>query len=396
MLLTWERPAGRSAARRRPIFCLHENSKIVTGAVIRGLFALTCPVTPECDNCWRWALTPSQGDPANHTLPLFFSPDYLSSSTRFDTLQKPGWVAALLNKRPVPGVELTAPTPLTEADLETVHDPVYVRAIRSGDDPMLVDTTGFDWDPGLWTSVCASNGGAVAAALAALRSGTNAGSLSCGLHHARRDSGHGFCTFNGLALAARAAIDEGARHVLVLDLDAHFGGGTAGIVSDWPEVTHVDVAVSSFDGYAPADGQTLRLVSCPEDYLPTIAWLLGRATGPWDLVLYNAGMDPHQDSAIGGLRGVTTEMLAERERFVFAWARRRGVPVAFVLAGGYSGTRIFREALAGLHRLTVAAGAGRSHGLSRDRVFSPEFRLTRSDGRGSGHRHPNTTEGGHS
>ena len=110
------------------------------GAVIRGLFALTYPVTPECDNCPRWPVTPSQGGPANHTLPLFFSPDYLSSSTRFDTLQKPGWVAALLNKRPVPGVELTAPTPLTEADLETVHDPVYVRAIRSGDDPMLVDT----------------------------------------------------------------------------------------------------------------------------------------------------------------------------------------------------------------------------------------------------------------
>ena len=304
------------------------------------------------------APTRSQGGPANHTLPLFFSPDYLSSATRFDTLQKPGWVAALLNKRPVPGVALTAPTPLTEADLETVHDPVYVRAIRSGDDPMLVETTGFAWDVDLWTSVCASNGGAVAAALAALRSGTHAGSLSCGLHHARRDRGHGFCTFNGLALAARAAIDEGARHVLVLDLDAHFGGGTAGIVSDWPEVTHLDVAVSSFDSYVPADRQTPRLVSCSDDYLPTIARLLERATGPWDLLLYNAGMDPHQGCDIGGLHGVTSEMLAERERFVFAWARRRGVPVAFVLAGGYSGARLSREALADLHRLTIAAASG--------------------------------------
>ena len=98
-------------------------------------------------------------------------------------------------------------------------------------------------------------------------------------------------------------------------------------------------------------------MSCAEDYLPTIAGLLERATGPWDLVLYNAGMDPHQGSDIGGLRGVTTEMLAERERIVFAWARRRGVPVAFVLAGGYSGARLSREALAGLHRLTIAAAS---------------------------------------
>jgi acetoin utilization deacetylase AcuC-like enzyme len=328
-----------------------------TDAASLVAIALTYPVTPECDTCRRWRPTPSQGGPTNHTLPLFFSPDYLSSSTPFDTLQKPGWVAALLNTRPVPSVELIAPTPLTEADLEAVHDPVYVRAIRSGDDPRLVETTGFAWDAGLWTSVGASNGGAVAAALAALRSGTHAGSLSCGLHHARCDSGHGFCTFNGLALAARAAIDDGARRILVLDLDAHFGGGTARIVADWPEVTHLDVAVSAFDGYAPADRQTVRLVSCPEDYLPTIASLLEGATGSWDLVLYNAGMDPHEGSAIGGLRGVTTEMLAERERVVFAWARRRGVPVAFVLAGGYAGARLSRESLAGLHRLTISAAS---------------------------------------
>ncbi len=254
----------------------------------------------------------------------------------------------------MPGVELTAPTPLTEADLETVHDPVYIRAIRTQDNPLLVDTTGFAWDQGLWTSVCASNGGAVAAGLQAQRARANAGSLSCGLHHARSDAGYGFCTFNGLALAARAAIDDGARRVLILDVDAHCGGGTADIVSDWPEVTHVDVAVSSFDRYCPAEQQALHLVSQADEYLPTIVDALRRADGPWDLLLYNAGMDPHQDSAIGGLRGITTDLLAERERLVFAWARRRGLPVAFVLAGGYSGTRLSRDALAGLHRLTIA------------------------------------------
>ena len=236
-----------------------------------------------------------------------------------------------------------------------MHDPLYVRAVRSGDDPRRVGSAGFVWDPALWTSVCASNGGAVAAALAALGSGANAGSLSCGLHHARRDRGHGFCTFNGLALAARAAIDEGARRILILDLDAHFGGGTASIVSGWPEVTQIDVAVSSFDRYTPSDRQTARLVSSPDDYLPAIDELLVRATDPWDLVLYNAGMDPHQHSDIGGLRGITTETLAERERIVFDWARHRAAPVAFVLAGGYSGERLSRESLAALHRLTIAA-----------------------------------------
>ena len=263
----------------------------------------------------------------------------------------------MLHEQPVTGVVLSVPAPLTDAELATVHERNYVQAIRTGAPSRLVGATGFAWDPGLWTSVCASNGGAVAAARAALQSGTNAGSLSCGLHHARRDSGRGFCMFNGLALAARAAIDDGARHVLVLDLDAHCGGGTASIVAAWPQVTHVDVSVSSFDSYVPAARQTLQVVSRAHDYLPTIAAALDAMPTPCDLVIYNAGMDPHEHSAIGGLRGVTRETLAEREHLVCAWARGRGIPVAFVLAGGYASPRLSREALAGLHRLTVAAAA---------------------------------------
>ena len=107
----------------------------------------------------------------------------------------------------------------------------------------------------------------------------------------------------------------------------------------------------------PAGGQTLQVVSRADDYLPTIAAALAAMSAPCDLVIYNAGMDRHEHSAIGGLRGVTRETLAERERLVFAWARGRGIPVAFVLAGGYASPRLSREALAGLRRLTVAAAA---------------------------------------
>ena len=58
----------------------------------------------------------------------------------------------------------------------------------------------------------------------------HAGALSSGLHHASTERGNGFCTFNGLALAARALMDGGANHVLILDLDAHCEGGTYEIV----------------------------------------------------------------------------------------------------------------------------------------------------------------------
>jgi|694.fasta_scaffold52932_7 acetoin utilization deacetylase AcuC-like enzyme len=297
------------------------------------------------------------GGSANHIIPVYFSREYTASANDFDTLRKPGWVADLLHEQPVAGIALVAPALLDSAVLATVHDAAYVRAVQTGDPRHLAESSGFHWDAGLWTSVCASNGGVVAAARAALGSRAFAGSLSCGLHHARVDVGRGFCTFNGLALAARACIDAGAHRVLVLDLDAHCGGGTASLVSAWPEVTQVDVSVSSFDRYDPVAGHTLHVVSQADEYLPTVERVLIAAVDSWDVVLYNAGMDPHEHSGIGGLRGVTTEMLAARERLVFTWARHRGIPVAFVLAGGYASARLPHQALAALHRRTVVAAA---------------------------------------
>src|SRR2546429_582741 len=87
--------------------------------------------------------------------------------------------------------------------------PVRRGAVETGLPRDLAESQGFVWGLGLWPMVLASNGGAVAAALAALQEGV-AGSLSSGLHHARRGSGAGFCTFNGLVIAARAALAAGA------------------------------------------------------------------------------------------------------------------------------------------------------------------------------------------
>ena len=74
-------------------------------------------------------------------------------------------------------------------------------------------------------------------------------------------------------------------------------------------------------------------------------------------MIYNAGMDPHEDCLIGGLDGITTELLAEREQLVFAWAAARDLPIAFALAGGYTGPSMPADRLTGLHRLTVEAAA---------------------------------------
>jgi acetoin utilization deacetylase AcuC-like enzyme len=289
-------------------------------------------------------------------IPIYYSPDYTAADDDFDTTRKATWVASSLIDAPLDGVSLIAPTLLSAEQLATVHDPAYVRAVRTGRPRALADSSGIHWDPKVWQAVRASNGGAVAAALAALRTRRNAGSLSSGLHHASRASGMGFCTFNGLALATRAARDRGAR-VLIIDLDAHGGGGTYSIVGQWPGVVHLDLVVSPVDIYTPQAPSTLDHIRDAAHYLPVLRERLAALdAGPgFDLVIYNAGVDPYEGCDIGGLSGISAAVLAQRDEIVFAWAGRHTCPAAFVLAGGYVGERMSQATLVDLHRHTVTA-----------------------------------------
>jgi len=278
---------------------------------------------------------------------VFYSPDYALSDTDFDTTRKALWVARSLAERSLPGVELVA------------HQPRYVQAVQTGEPRSLAQSQGFAWDAKLWAMTTASTGGAVAAALAALTEGV-AGSLSSGLHHARSDRGEGFCTFNSLALAALKALDVGAGSVLILDLDAHCGGGTHSLIGRHSAIRHTDISVSGFDGYVPAPHNTRDLVTSAEDYLPTIRQRLQEleAEPPFGLCLYNAGMDPYGpegETGQGRLPDISAERLREREEIVFNWCRRNSLPIAFVLAGGYVERYLTREALVDLHRLTLEA-----------------------------------------
>src|ERR1051325_5403188 len=100
-------------------------------------------------------------------------------------------------------VRLTEPDPVTESDLRRVHTPEYIEAVRTGTPRALAESQKFPWSPALFPSVCLTNGGCVAAARQALRDRA-AAALASGFHHAHADHGEGFCTFNGLVVAADA------------------------------------------------------------------------------------------------------------------------------------------------------------------------------------------------
>ncbi len=286
---------------------------------------------------------------------IFYHPDYIAAARAFATTRKAGWVWDDLRTRPIAGLEWREPESATFAQLTAAHDAAYVSAVRTGVPFKLASGNGFPWDPGIWTATRRSTGGVVAAALKAWRERVNTGSLSSGLHHAKREHGAGFCTFNGLAVAALAVLAAGAKRVLILDLDAHGGGGTHSILGSDTRVVHVDLCTCIFDRHPAKAPSTWDYIQEPPSYLPTLEARLAQveAVGPFDLCLYNAGVDCHENDGGGGINGLTSEMLRRREEIVFSWARARGLPVAFVLAGGYPSDDHSQEAVVALHRQTI-------------------------------------------
>lgn len=55
---------------------------------------------------------------------------------------------------------------------------------------------------------------------------------------------------------------------------------------------------------------------------------------PWppDIILYDAGVDPHESDSLGHLR-LTDQGLRERDRYVITTAVTSGVPIACVIGG---------------------------------------------------------------
>lgn len=52
-----------------------------------------------------------------------------------------------------------------------------------------------------------------------------------------------------------------------------------------------------------------------------------------DLILYQAGADPHINDPLGGF--MTTAKLQYRDELVFLLCQQYGIPIAWNLAGGY-------------------------------------------------------------
>jgi acetoin utilization deacetylase AcuC-like enzyme len=237
--------------------------------------------------------------------------------------------------------QIRAAPPALRADLERAHDPEWVSAVLAGTlDAAQVRRIGFPWSPEYRARTLASVGGTLAAARRARECGF-AANLAGGTHHAHRDFGSGYCTFNDLAVAALDALDDPAiERVAILDLDVHQGDGTAAIFAEDPRVFTCSVhGARNFPRLKPLSDLDLALPDGAGDtaFLEAVRRALHAVIdqGRPDFLLYQAGVDALEADRLGRL-SVSLEGLEARDRMVFEETKRRGLPLAATIGGGYA------------------------------------------------------------
>ena len=206
--------------------------------------------------------------------------------------------------------------------LATAHNAEYVRAVMT-----RKAHNGFgNRDPEVNEALRYTTGGHWAATAHVLEHGGIACSATQGFHHAAWNGGGGYCTFNGLMISAIRALRAGARCVLIIDGDGHYGDGTQDIID------HLQLANRVRHVTRPSIGEAQSGFGTSEWSRWTRDLIERHKPG---IIMYQAGADAWVEDPYGA--GYLTLMgLMRRDRGVFLAARIAGVPLVWNLAGGYS------------------------------------------------------------
>jgi acetoin utilization deacetylase AcuC-like enzyme len=212
--------------------------------------------------------------------------------------------------------------------LTTVHTPEHVQAvdrfIRAGGGRIEQDTV---VSQGSWRAALLAAGAACDAVRRVVQGeATNAFCLMRPPgHHALSDQPMGFCLFNHVAIAARAAMREhGLERILILDWDVHHGNGTQAMFWEDPNVAFLSMHRFPFypgSGAAEETGGGAGIgftVNLPIRFGTPAATQIERFRQATEalaekvrpqLVLVSAGFDSHHRDPIGSL-------LLESEDFI--------------------------------------------------------------------------------
>ena len=248
---------------------------------------------------------------------------------------------ALLEEGLADQADFLLPEPAADEDVRRVHTPAYVQKLQT-DSLTLSERMKLEIPVSELTvqAFWLSAGGSILASREALRDGFGA-NLSGGFHHAYPGHGEGFCMLHDVAIAIRALQARGSiRTAMTVDTDVHHGNGTAAIFANDASVYTLSIhQENNYPMPKPPSDLDIGLEDGTRDaeYLDALeeGLIHSLKTMTPDLIFYVGGADPYREDQLGGL-ALTMEGLQKRDRLVFEHARRRGIPVASTMAGGYA------------------------------------------------------------
>lgn len=256
-------------------------------------------------------------------LHCWYRPEQTIEDGAMTSNRKPGQVVRAVGDKLGDNLDVHGDFPLiTAAQLKRVHSASYVDDVMA-----LRKSNGFgNKNADELQQALAHCGSFLAAAEGALKYGV-ALSPSQGFHHAGYDYGNGYCTFNGLMVAADALVQRRLK-VAIFDGDAHYGDGTQDILDKFPELRKrvLNIPFS-------------RVADCMEDANDTEGLEKGMhkifsEASSAGIIFYQAGADAHIDDPYGA-GYLSSHSFYIRDGLIFGWAKQYKIPIVFNLAGGY-------------------------------------------------------------
>lgn len=254
------------------------------------------------------------------SIPVFYTPKMVAPSLSFSPSSvKPEKVVDAWKTGNIP-IEVLDVNPVGVPELSMAHSKEFVESVLAG-----LQLNGFgNKDTKIAETLLYTNGSMRDAAFCAVENGVVAVSPTSGFHHAHWDTASAFCTFNGLIVAARCVLqNEKVKRVGIIDCDYHYGNGTSHIIGKLNLYGCIKHFTAGYEFHTSDQANSFleklyEITSFMQDC---------------DVILYQAGADPHVDDPLGGF--LTTEQMYLRDLIVFSECKQRNIPVVWNLAGGY-------------------------------------------------------------
>jgi acetoin utilization deacetylase AcuC-like enzyme len=237
--------------------------------------------------------------------------------------------------------DILSPAPASDDDILRVHTPEWLDKLKQ-DKLNVTERMRLEIPCSKLTveAFYLAAGGSILAAQHAMRDGFGV-NIGGGFHHAFPGHGEGFCMIHDVAVAIRRMqADRAIRTAIVVDTDVHQGNGTAAIFAEDDSVFTLSIHQrDNYPSWKPPSDLDINLDDHTDDdeYLKLLGEGVKNALQEFnaDLLFYVGGADPYREDQLGGL-WLSMGGLRRRDELVFAEARRRHIPVAVALAGGYA------------------------------------------------------------